>query len=79
MTGQSDVMGRSDDPIHLLLTVTKRRYDVPLTALGHLAAQDLERLSGLIEEIRRGLDDEPPGVPLPGVRNARINFGGSGW
>jgi len=41
------------DLTRLRVTIAKRRYDVPLTAFGHLAAQDLERASGLVEEVGR--------------------------
>ncbi|HLG58731.1 MAG TPA: hypothetical protein VI485_25525 [Vicinamibacterales bacterium] len=54
--------------------IAKGRYDVLLTAFGHLGAQDLERASGLVEEFGRGFDDEPSGVRLPRLQDARVDL-----
>ena len=55
--------------------VAKRRNDVPLTALGQLAAKDLERPCGLVEELGGRLDHEPSRVSFPGLHDARVDIG----
>ncbi|MNC89591.1 hypothetical protein D3C83_55530 [compost metagenome] len=57
--------------------VAKRRDDVSSTALGQLAAKDLERPCDLVEELGGRRHDEPSRVSLPGLENARVDIGRS--
>lgn len=66
------------DLIRLHVTIAKRRYDVSLTAFGHLAAQDLRRTGGFPEKFGRRLDHEPSGMRLPRLCDARVNVGRNG-
>ena len=55
--------------------VPKSRDNMSLTALGQLPAKDLERPSGLIEELGGRLDNESPRMSFPGPYNSRVNVG----
>lgn len=64
----------SSDLISVHVAIAKRRDDVSLTALGQLTAKDLERSCRLVEEFGRGFDDEPSGVRLPRLQDARVDL-----
>jgi hypothetical protein len=57
------------------VTIAKRGDDMSPTALGQLAAKDLERPCGLVEELGGRLDNEPSGVSIPGLDDSRVNVG----
>ena len=54
--------------------VPKSRDNMSLTALGQFPAKDLERSSGLIEELGGRLDNESMRMSFPGPFNSTVNF-----
>ena len=62
-------------PVEVLPDVPKSRDNMSLTALGQFPAKDLERSSGLIEELGGRLDNESPRMSFPDPYNSRVNVG----